>query len=164
MITRGRIFDSVLLVVCTHYGVTPEQMTKQGRAGYTVAWAKKAICYFNPIYIKVHYRYLMGRLCYGEKTQSRHTRNRKEVLKRMNNDPAYKQDIKKLSKAIELCIAALLNEYLNEIREILTSVDIDFAIVSKDGNIKCSQINAIGISNTFTSIYMPIINTKYEGV
>ncbi len=162
MVNRGKIFDSVLLVVCEHYAVAPEQLTRHGRPGYAVTWAKKAICYFNPIYIKVHYRYLMGRLCYGEKTQSRHTRNRKEVLKRMNNDSDYKQDIKKLSKAIELCIAAQLNEYLNEIREILTSVDIDFAIVSKDGNVKCSQINAISINNTFTSIYMPIINTKYE--
>lgn len=96
--------ERVIEVVCKYYGVNPADLNKKhtewSRSARNVALAKRAISYLNPIFSQVDYKIIMDRLGYGKKTKSRHTRNRKEVIKKMQDDPAYNIEITGLKEQI----------------------------------------------------------------
>lgn len=123
MLTREQILDKIIVTVAADFGLTVEDITKKytqagQRANAQVAEAKRVICYLFPILTDLHYRVLMKKLNYEDKTTGSIAKNQKEVRKRMNNDYQYKKrvtDLRDYAKAnIEQAIWASINKALGE--------------------------------------------------
>lgn len=119
------ILDTIIEVSCKSYGIEPAELLKPGKSCKRVAETKKVISYLNPIFNGPHYRILMARLGYGEKTQSRHTRNRKEVLKRMGNDEAYKIAVAEIKQNVN---CALISGIVNDVEALMAKYPMDLSI------------------------------------